>query len=461
MGRPPLTPGTHGDIWFEQWWRPGASPGGEKRRVRQDDPKPGLDKTTWTARVRVCTSTGTIKEIQRSGPTKRKAPQKLEAAIASTTPASASGIQPHWTIRQLAEYWLEHRANTGLYRRSGPLKPSTLAQYSATVRTTLLGERKSDSPKGSAPGGLGALRLRDCTRASLQAWITELERDRSSVQVRSVLKQMLDLAMVDQAIPDNPVRLLAPPKRESVDVRALSVSEAQLLLRRIHPNAARIPGRRKPKPDLFEITAFMLGTGCRIGEVLAVRWRDLDLEAEAATAHICGTLIEPREGEIPNLMRQDTTKSDESRVLLLPDSLVGLLKDRHTRIKGQRGTPDPEETVFSTRTGTLRWPANVRTALRVASQRVLGCEEGVHPHTLRRTVATLIAHEMSHDAAAEQMGHSAPEDRGQTVTSRFYIAKRMSSEFPGSSLGPDARHALEALLLPGVEFAAQEGDQQR
>lgn len=35
----------------------------------------------------------------------------------------------------------------------------------------------------------------------------------------------------------------------------------------------------------------MLATGSRIGEILALRWEDLDLAGERPTLTICGTLV--------------------------------------------------------------------------------------------------------------------------------------------------------------------------
>ena len=79
-----------------------------------------------------------------------------------------------------------------------------------------------------------------------------------------------------------------------------------------HPDRAdrdrgeRYPGRDQglgadsgysgPNPDgqLGHIVEVMLGTSARIGEVLAIRRRDLDLTTTPATLRICGTVISER-----------------------------------------------------------------------------------------------------------------------------------------------------------------------
>ncbi len=61
------------------------------------------------------------------------------------------------------------------------------------------------------------------------------------------------------------------------------------------------------------------------------------------------------------------------------------------------------------------WPNNVRTKLRgVVAGTPLA---GVSPHTLRRTVGTLVAHGAGLDAARDVLGHRDP-----SVTARHYIA---------------------------------------
>lgn len=51
----------------------------------------------------------------------------------------------------------------------------------------------------------------------------------------------------------------------------------------------------------------MLATGVRIGEVLALRWADVDLATVHPTVTICGTIIFVK-GK--GFLRQEWTKSD-------------------------------------------------------------------------------------------------------------------------------------------------------
>jgi integrase len=104
------------------------------------------------------------------------------------------------------------------------------------------------------------------------------------------------------------VAAVPPSKKE---VRALTFSEAAALrsgLRR-WLDEPRPAGRERPT-DLLDVIDVMLSTGARIGEVLALRWKEIDLSAEKPTLTVNGTIVYmPHEG----LTIQDHPKSSNSR----------------------------------------------------------------------------------------------------------------------------------------------------
>jgi integrase len=208
--------------------------------------------------------------------------------------------------------------------------------------------------------------------------------------------------------------LVEKPARRPREVQTLDVDAARRLRRVVDPATRRTPGRRGPNRDLAELVDVLLGTGMRIGEVLALRWCDLDLAADPPTVCVSGTLLEPRPGHVDSLRRQDDTKTGRDRTLVLPAPVVDALAARRRRSQWRR-MDDP---VFASGTGAWLWPNNVRTRLRQAVAGIEGLD-GTSPHTLRRTVGTLLAHEAGLDAAREQLGHSDPG-----VTYQRYVASR-------------------------------------
>ena len=99
-----------------------------------------------------------------------------------------------------------------------------------------------------------------------------------------------------------------------------------------------------PNPDgqLGQIVEVMLGTLARIGEVLAIRRRDLDLTTTPATLRICGTVISERG---VGTYRQEHPKTDRSnRVIALPSFTAEALRRRLAimarPIAGRAGLPE-------------------------------------------------------------------------------------------------------------------------
>ncbi|WP_223149003.1 site-specific integrase [Changpingibacter yushuensis] len=98
----------------------------------------------------------------------------------------------------------------------------------------------------------------------------------------------------------------------------------------------------------------MLGISARIGEVLAIRLQDLDLDGPIPTVRIAGTIIS-RKGEPTH--RQDHPKTDRSvrRVALQSFALRSRLLCS--------GDTEPRALLFSTRVRTPHTTNNIRRLL--------------------------------------------------------------------------------------------------
>ncbi len=98
----------------------------------------------------------------------------------------------------------------------------------------------------------------------------------------------------------------------------------------------------------------------------------------------------------------------------------------------------PDGLIFPSAEGTPRSPGRVREQLRQALD---GTGVTIAPHDFRRTVGTLLGHEVDAKTAAAQLGHSSG-----AVTLRHYIRRR--------NIAPDVRDVLDLLITRGPAGAS-------
>ncbi|WP_285734015.1 site-specific integrase [Nocardiopsis sp. ATB16-24] len=157
-------------------------------------------------------------------------------------------------------------------------------------------------------------------------------------------------------------------------------------------------------------------TGMRRGEVLALRWRDVDLDARTMAVRRSATLIKTKGGG--ERIVEGTTKSNRPRVLDLDDDTVSLLR-AHRRdcaaLALQFGRDD--SLIFADQEGAHLHPerfsrsfkADVRRCRKQLAKR--GVEDAppeIRLHDLRHTHATvLLGIGTNPKIVSERLGHSS------------------------------------------------------
>lgn len=263
---------------------------------------------------------------------------------------------------------------------------------------------------------IGKIRLHELTVPVLEHALLDLEDSGvTTAGPRKVLNPALNLAVRDGAIGYNPLTFIPTPPREDSEVEALEPEQAVRLLALLHPDNLRIPGRRGPNHDLHDCCALLLATGARISELLAVRRRDINQTDGLMTVTISGTLVEPRKGFVDRHHRKEGTKGGHDRTLAVPEPAAALIRHRLATAV----VKEPDAPLLQSGKGKYLWAANIRQRMRTA---LANHPEfvGTTPHTMRRTVGTLLAWEVGVDAARQQLGHSLT---GGTALSR-YVAMR-------------------------------------
>lgn len=167
---------------------------------------------------------------------------------------------------------------------------------------------------------------------------------------RAVVSGMMQLAVRYGALSVNPVREVeAIESRPKSPPGALTNEEIIGLRQQLTADEATV------RADLPDLVVFMLGTGVRIGESLAVLGSQVDLDA--GTVEITHTIARlPGQG----LVRKAPKSKAGERALPLPDWAVAMLRRRHAA--GIR----LDEPIFADSLEGFRDPSNVRRALRRA-----------------------------------------------------------------------------------------------
>lgn len=377
---------------------------------------------TWLARARYCDVDGVVREYRKSGETKNKARANLKAFFVEHTGTFGDGaIAPDDTVQELLDLWFAKM------EKAGSPTADTLAAYRYHLRWVL------DTDKTEHP--LGAYQLRHVRPVIIQAALDSagVSADMRK-KIRSVLVRAFNLAVFHEALNGNPASAVPSVpvprvKKKSIPVEDLDAVRAAI---REWANAER---RNGPKSvDLPDIVDLLIATGMRIGEVLALRWSDIELTPPPAR----------RDDEtwFPWLMvngqitskgkRVDYGKTDAAiRPIALPDWAVAILRRRKLE-----QPPNDIDAVFASRNGTWHFPGNVQSRLwhirQLDEYADIAALRDVSPHSFRRTVATEIDEVYDADAAKDQLGHTST-----TVTERHYINRRL--------VVPDYRAATERL----------------
>ncbi|TCO15751.1 phage integrase family protein [Kribbella steppae] len=200
---------------------------------------------------------------------------------------------------------------------------------------------------------LGELRIGEATTQRIDTVISKITERAGAPRAktcRAVLSGMMKLAVRYGAISVNPVREIEAIEAEAKNPpRSLTSEEVTLLKTHLATD------ERAVQADLPDLVTFMLGTGVRIGEALAVLWPQVDLEA--GTVEITSTIVRVK-GQ--GLLRRRTKSRAGQRRLHLPNWVLAALRSRHAA--GIR-LDDP---IFTDTIGCFRDPTNVRLSLRTA-----------------------------------------------------------------------------------------------
>ncbi|MET7280065.1 tyrosine-type recombinase/integrase [Kribbella sp. NPDC005582] len=320
-GRPPLPIGSWGKI---------------SSRVLKTDAKGKA--TQYLAKANFHDHDGHVRDVSATGRNKTAAEQALLVKLRDRAKVSQAGeLTAMDKIGKLLDLWEEKFTKLVA---AGTRSPTS---YDTYQRVTRLHIRPA----------IAGLRIGEATTQRLDKVISKITENAgasTAKTARAIISGAMSLAVRYNAITVNPMREIeaieAAPKNPP---RALTAEEVTLLRKSLAADPRAVDA------DLPDLVAFMLGTGVRIGEALAVTWSQVDLEA--GTVEITHTIARVR-GQ--GLIRKTTKSTAGQRLLPLPHWLIAILRARQAT--GFR-LDDP---VFPDTTGNFRDPSNTRRHLRTA-----------------------------------------------------------------------------------------------
>jgi len=307
------------------------------------------------------------------------------------------------TLGGFLEYWVELDKSS--------LRPKTWKQYSQIARQHIIPE-------------LGATKLKDLRPDHIQALYAGKLQAGAGVRtvhlIHAVLRRALKQALKWGLINRNPTDVVETPKAKREEMKTLSIDQVKTLLEAAEGNRLEV---------LYHLA---ITTGLRQGEVLGLRWSDLDWET--------GQLQVQR--QLQRISGQGLVfsepKSDAGRrlVKLGPAVLEKLHQHRQQQeqarlFAGQRWQENG--LIFPTTIGTPKSPGDLRAEFKSLLQEA-GLPD-VRFHDLRHTTATLMLQQGVHPKVVqERLGHS-----NVSITLNIY-----SHVLP--SLQEDAAEKMDMLL---------------
>ncbi len=308
-------------------------------------------------------------------PTEKDAKGKLAELQRSLGAAGAIPTPGRRTVSDVLDAFLEMKRNR--------LRPRTLSDYEGAARRYLR-------------PALGSVRLNALSPEQIHRCYADLARQgvtRQAQMAHAVLSGALNLAVRFGWLAFNPCERVDRPAWRAPRREVWTPDD----LRRFVDDAA----------DYWRFPLWLVGifSGCRPGELLALRWADVDLDAGALTVRrsgqrIGGTWVEGA----------PKTWAGE-RTISLPEAAIDALRRQHRQQAVWRLAAGPEwhdaGLVFSSHTGAPLDGPNTARALRLLCRRL--DLPALTPHQLRHLSASLLLKAgLPIPDVSARLGHATP-----------------------------------------------------
>lgn len=311
------------------------------------------------------------------GQTRAEVQQKLQALQRLVQQGGVTGRHA-LTVADLLEQWLQDCAARGL-------RPKTLASYQQIVHSYL------------APA-LGKIKVTDLRPEHIRKFLADLTRLKLSPATvryaRTLLHGALRLAMAMDVVGRNVTDPVRPPRYHRPEVHPPAPAAIAKLL------DAAVDDR------LAALWSLAVYSGCRPGELLALRWQDIDWTIGQLAIRHTLTKIDGA----PAVIAEPKTARGRRTVTLASEAMDALKQHRQVQTD-ERRLLGPEyqnaNLVFCSHTGTPLEHRNVVRSFKRLLRRT-GLPETIRLYDLRHSHATaLLAAGVHPKIASERLGHAS------------------------------------------------------
>jgi len=373
---------------------------------------------TWSylVDIGIDPKTGKRKQGKKGGFKTKKAAQLACGLVIQEVEQGTFVHESDITFEKFSEEWLEQYENTGKVKES-------------TVRT-----RKIQIARFFP--FLAQLKLKNITRKQYQdalnsfkeQGLAEVTTKGAHHAARMIFKKAIEFELIrsdptQYAVAPRTVKTIDELEKEEEIVKYLEKDELSLFLK-----TAKEQGLDKDYPTFL----LMAYTGMRVGEVCALKWKDIDFEE--GTVSITKTLYNPFSSATK--YKLFTPKTKASKRVITIDKVVLDELERHKAkqniiLMKNRDIYHEKDFIFAMERKNQGYPENVNKIERRMERilRIAKLSTDITPHSLRHTHTSLLAEAgVSLPEIMERLGHKDARTTTMIYTHTTKTMKKEASE---------------------------------